>query len=214
MAPPVPVRPGATHTVAALAAYGRDALAHALGPDMTLEGYSTHLNVSAPERGPDRLADRFARIFAPGLMLLLDRIDSPGLLVRPRPGRLELGGEYAAGAALRVALTYAAGGVLACRTMSRRDSRSLTAHVRLERAVERYGWYVDRTAFGEDLYAGGREAVLRLAGGRGAGQTRSAGEQLTLTWRLGRASLAGLLDPAELDEVDAVVAASTPLPHR
>jgi hypothetical protein len=37
------------------------------------------------------------RSFAPALMFLLDAATSPGLLVRPRHGRLEFGGEYAEG---------------------------------------------------------------------------------------------------------------------
>ncbi|MEO7129955.1 MAG: hypothetical protein ABIZ07_01085 [Dermatophilaceae bacterium] len=208
--PPVDVAPGAVAQVVALAAAGREALAEALGDVHRLEGYSTHLNVSAPRRGDQRLALRFATIFAPSLMLLLDRPTSPGLLVRPRPGRLELGGEFADGPVLEVALTFAIGGTLAAASMSRRVARGLAIEVSLQAAVERYGWFVDRRAFGCDLYALGREAPLRTAG---SGERRSAGSHLERTWDLARTALAGVVGESELAAVDEVVTGSVSLPR-
>lgn len=208
--PPVDVAPGAVAQVVALAAAGREALTGALGDGYRLEGYSTHLNVSAPRRGDQRLALCFATVFAPSLMLLLDRPTSPGLLIRPRPGRLELGGEFADGPALEVALTFAIGGTLAAASMSRRVARGLAVEVSLQAAVERYGWYVDRRAFGGDLYALGRKAPLRVTG---SGERRTAGEHLVLTWGLARAALAGLTSEGELAAVDEVVTGCTPLPR-
>lgn len=208
--PPVDVAPGAVAQVVALAAAGRTALAEALGDGYRLEGYSTHLNVSAPRRGDQRLALCFATVFAPSLMLLLDRPTSPGLLVRPRPGRLELGGEFADGRALGVALTFAIGGTLAAASMSRRVAHGLAVDVSLQAAVERYGWYVDRRAFGCDLYALGREAPLRATG---SGERRSAGAHLERTWDRARAALAGVVGESELAAVDAVVTGSVLLPR-
>lgn len=201
---------GAVAEVVALAAVGRAALAEALGGGCRLEGFSTHLNVTAPRRGDQRLALRFATVFAPSLMLLLDRPISPGLLVRPRPGRLEVGDDFAEGRALEVALTFAIGATLAATTMSRRVARDLAVEVSLQAAVERYGWYVDRRAFGCDLYALGREAPLRVGRSR---QQRKAGEHLVLTWGLARAALAGLSSEGELAAVDEVVTGCTPLPR-
>lgn len=213
--PPVTVQPGAPAQVAALAEVGHTSLAAALGSRVTLEGYSTHLNVSASPRGDRSLARRFATVFAPSLMLLLDHTGSPGLLVRPRPGRLELGGDHAAGLDLEVALTFALGGALACRPFAWQRARRLSVEVTLEAAVERYGWYVDRRAFGADLYGLGRETPLRRThpGGKISSATVSAGQHLDDTWRVARASLAGRLAEDELAKVDAVVGGSAPLPR-
>ncbi len=206
--PPVLLGPGAVATVAALAHRGRAVLDDALGDDRWLEGYSTHLNVSAPRRGDRRVATRFARVFAAPLMLLLDRSTSPGLLVRPRPGRLELGGEFADSTELEVALTFAIGAALASR--SARPLRGLALDVDLEPARERYGWYVDRRAFGADLYTLGRSTPLRLSG---SGATILAGRHLEVTWSAARPRLVGLLGADELALVDAVVGSSEPLPR-
>ena len=111
--PPIPVDPGFVDRVTASLRAGHEALCAALPRDHELVGFSTHLNVSVGRRRDVAFARRYARTFAPALMLTLDRADSPGLLVRPRPGRLELGGEYAEGPALRAAIAFAAGSVLA-----------------------------------------------------------------------------------------------------
>jgi hypothetical protein len=208
--PPVDVAPGAVAEVVGLAALGRAALAEALGEGCRLDGFSTHLNVSAPRRGDQRLALTFATVFAPSLMLLLDSPSSPGLLVRPRPGRLELGGDFADGPHLEVALTFAIGATLAAASMSRRVARHLAIDVSLQAAVERYGWFVDRSAFGSDLYTRGRETPLRAVRSRAQ---RPAGEHLVLTWSLARAKLVTLLGEHELAAVDAVVAGSESLPR-
>lgn len=208
--PPVDISPGAAAQVVALARKGRSVLEEALGDGYALEGYSTHLNISAPRRGDRILARRFATVFAPSLMLLLDRPHSPGLLVRPRPGRLELGGEFADGTHLQVALTFAIGAVLAATHMGRRGSRELMVEVDLREAVQRYGYYVDRRAVGCDLYELGRSAPLTVAG---SGARRSAGDHLDLTWGVARGALAGLVGDDDLSAVDAVVGGSTPLPH-
>lgn len=209
--PPVPVGPGAVARVAALAAAGRAHLAAALGDDHRLEGFSTHLNVSAPSRGDRPRAALFARTFAPALMLLLDRPTSPGLLVRPRPGRLELGGEYSAGDDLAVALLFALGATLALGSIrDRRSCRALALDLLVEPARERYGWYVDRRAVGADLYELGRETPLRRSA---TGATVTAGRHLEDAWAVARARLVGLLPDAELAPVDDVVGGTTPLPR-
>ncbi|CAN7278660.1 hypothetical protein [Knoellia sp. LjRoot47] len=212
--PAVVLGPGSPAMVRALTDVGLDVLATALRsrlePEMALAGYSTHLNVTAPRRGARAHARRFASVFAPSLMLLLDRPTSPGLLVRPRPGRLELGGEFCAGTDLEVALTFAAGAVLASRGPAWARARRLQVEVVLEPARERYGWYVDRRAVGCDLYTLGREAPLRRLH---TSTSVSAGLHLEQTWELARAALAGRLSAPELALVDAVVGGDTPLPR-
>ena len=98
----------------------RPHLVSALPLGFGIEGYSTHLNVAV--RGDVvAIATLFARRFSVGMMLMLDRGESPGLLVRPRPGRLELGGDFAEGEQLRAALTFAAA-ARACGTAVRDDA--------------------------------------------------------------------------------------------
>src|SRR4029077_15470311 len=117
----------------------------------------------------DRVCRLYAETFAADLMLLMDRIDSPGLLGRPRPGPTELCGEFLEGEPLAAAAAFVAGTTRACAAAVRRP-RGRTAlpprlDVRLARAVHRYGWYVDRRAFGTDLHAAGRPAALAPGGG-------------------------------------------------
>lgn len=209
--PPVLVGPGAVARVADLAMLGRAHLAAALGVDHRLEGYSTHLNVSASRHGERSRAALFARTFAPALMLLLDRPTSPGLLVRPRPGRLELGGEYADGGDLEVALLFALGATLALGSArDRRSCRALTLDLVAEPARERYGWYVDRRAAGPDLYALGRDTPLRRSA---TGVIVTAGRHLEDAWAVARARLVGLLPDEELVRVDDVVGGTPFLPR-
>src|SRR5439155_21831708 len=128
-----------------------------------LTGASTHLSVEVDAKRNDALSRLYTQTFAPALMLLLDRAYSPGLLVRPRPGRTELCGEFAAGDALRAAAAFAAGSVRVLdRFLRERGRAALPTRLqgRIEPARQRFGWYVDRTAFGPDLYRVGRDALL------------------------------------------------------
>jgi hypothetical protein len=111
--PPVAIAPGCAREVSAWAERGEDVLAGALPRGTGIEGYSTHVNVSV-QGDVVEIATTFATRFALGMMLLLDRSDSPGLLVRPRPGRLELGGDFVAGAQLRAAVTFAVAAARCC----------------------------------------------------------------------------------------------------
>ena len=98
--PPVQVEPGATSTVLDLLRAGRSSLESALAandPRLSLRGYSTHLSIEIPDRVVSRVAKQFARRLALEIILLIDAPDSPGLLVRPRRNRLELGGEFVDG---------------------------------------------------------------------------------------------------------------------
>jgi len=201
--PPQPVAPGAAGDLEALARLGHRRLRGAVPKTLRLQGFSTHINVSVPDRIVTRVADRFARQLAVPQMLLLDRADSPGLLVRPRRGRLEIGGEYAAGEQLRAAITFAIAGTVVCA----RNPRLLTTlpqpAVRLERANGRFGWYVDRCATGVDLYAAGRRADIGAV---------TAGELLELAWSRLRSLALHLVGGADVRIVDAIVDGTRPLP--
>jgi hypothetical protein len=206
--PPVDVEPDFTARAIAHTDRGESTL-RALLADLRLEGYSTHVSVSSTARNDRRWARRYCETFAPALMVLMDRITSPGLLVRPRPGRLELCGEYVDGVAARGAVAFAVGSVRALMGGDRHALAELAVRVRLEPAVERYGLYVDRRAFGPDLYDEGRDAVLR---GARDGSARSAQQQLEQTWAVARAALAPDAASGDLEAVDRMVRGEIPLP--
>jgi hypothetical protein len=207
--PPIVVRPGFSDEVRLRADNERHALSGLL-PGRAVEGVSTHLSVSIPDELAKPVCSLYARTFAPLMMLLLDRRDSPGLLIRPRPGRVELGGEYVAGEQLAVATLFAVGSVLACeRALRGRDEMELPSwDVRLEAARARYGWYVDRSAFGPDLYESGRSTLLRTVDGH----ELLAQEALELGWRAARVALGQLAARDELDLAGRAVSGESPLP--
>lgn len=201
--PPVALAPGCTHQVLALAAAGER---HLVGQVSGLElvGYSTHINVEVADRRVARIARLLARRLALPIMLALDRPGSPGLLVRPRRDRLEIGGEFAAGDQLRIAVAMTVGMVtLAERSLLLRRRIPHGPEILPERAVERYGWYVDRRAFGPDLYLDGRDTRL------GA---ETAGQAMGRLWAVARRMVRDQLSQNEIGLVDAAVSGARPLP--
>jgi hypothetical protein len=203
--PPTRVRPGFTRELQHRALLERSWLARRLGPQLPLLGYSTHFSVSVPRSAAGRIARRWARTFGPAFMLLLEQRMSPGLLVRPRPGRLELCGEFADGAWIQAAAAMAVGSIAAC---LRQAPLPGEIEVSLAPAVERYGWYVDRRAFGPDLYSEGRKARLQ----RVRGGSITAQQQLEAAWTVARDALAGLAGDEDLEAADRMVAGDLPLP--
>ena len=196
---------------AVLADAGAAALRAALPDGISMRGYSTHLNVEVDDRRGRSIARSIAERMSPALMLLLDRADSPGLLVRPRHRRLEVAGEFQRGEALVGALTMTAGVVLATEAAGRHRTRgSLPPKLalRLVPSPQRYGWYVDRRAGGEDLYGRGRDAVLRTT----AGTTISGQQVLESVWAVARAFIADHVGAAALDAVDGAVVGTRALP--
>ena len=145
-------------------------------------------------------------------MLLTDRIDSPGLLVRPRPGRTELCGEFTENESLAAAAAFVAGTTRACAAAVRRPGARTALPPRLDveltPAVHRYGWYVDRRAFGADLHAASRRALLR----RASGGTIRAQSHLELAWAAARQALAEDAAASDLHAADAMITGSLPLP--
>ena len=65
--------------------------------------YAEEWRKEHPDEHVVAVARFVAERLAPVLMLAFDRTDSPGILVRPRRGRLEVGGEYLTGRQLRTA---------------------------------------------------------------------------------------------------------------
>jgi hypothetical protein len=171
--PPIEVRAGfVARTVCAIsdARAGLDAI---LPHDLRLIGFSTHISVSWDRHDDDRLARRWAAAFGPVMMLLLDGPESPGLIVRPRPRRLELCGDFCTDDRLAAAVGFAAATVRQL-VESPRRFRPVEINMRLVRAVERYGYYIDRSAFGCDLYSRGRDSIIT----RRDGTRISAGDHL------------------------------------
>ncbi len=209
--PPVPVVPGFAREVAAWAGRGRRELEAALPPDTTLDGYSTHISVSMPDAINDAVAGLFARTFAAPLALLLERPGSLGIYVRPRPGRLELCGEFVDGHRLAAVVAFAVGSARACAAAIVGQPRGRLFPEELVVAtlpgIERFGLRITREAHGVDLYAGGRATMLQTA----AGAPISAQDQVNQAWAAARAALATDASPHDIETVDAMVAGRRPL---
>ena len=165
--PPIETGEGFTAAVEGWASHGYDTLRSLLPPPIDLAGFSTHLSVSVSALGrvgADALALRWAVTFAPAMALIMEGPASLGLYVRPRPGRLEICGEYLSGARLGAAAVFAVATVRALHSDAARDAPAVLLEV--VPAHERYGWRVRRHATGTDLYRYGRDARIGLADGR------------------------------------------------
>lgn len=163
-----------------------------------LTGYSTHLSVQVASPGP--VARLYSRTFAPALALLIDGQASPGLLIRPRAGRLELCGEYVDGLRLRAAVAFAGASVTACAS----GIVPPKVGTRLQLDDHRHGWYVDRHSYGTDLYGYGRATPLHRTGGG----TITAQEHLELCWMLVR----DRVGEGDAYPIDLVLRGELPLP--
>jgi hypothetical protein len=159
--PPIAIRPGFASAIEAWAAEARSILERLLPAGFTIHGYSTHVSVSVPGLPDVALAERYARTFGPLFALLIERRESLGVFVRPRPDRLELCGEFAEGRRLAAVAAFAAGSV---RAATGNDTPP-ALELQLLACQERFGFRVHRLAAGIDLYAGGRSTPIPLAGG-------------------------------------------------
>lgn len=210
--PPIELSPGFVGRAAAWTGLGGHSLVGLLAGRFELEGVSTHISVSVENNLATRAAGLFSRTFAPALMLLMDGDNSPGLLVRPRHSRLEFGGEFVAGSQLSAALALAAGGAIVCEqaASSYRAKADLPPPVRVKvvPAVDRYGWYVARDAFGFDLYQRGRASVFR----REFFGKITAQECLEESWSAARTALGSSVAPGDLEAADDIIAGRAELP--
>ena len=132
-----------------------------------VRGYSTHINISVPIGREWELAWAFAESVAPALILLMEARQSPGLLIRPRRGRLEIGSEYLDDEGqLAAAIVFLTGVIHAYpynQTLWKQFPR-----VRLKKwedANIRPGIYLPHDAYGESMHELGRKAQIELESG-------------------------------------------------
>lgn len=158
-----------------------------------VRGYSTHLNLGLRHGGEIGLALAVAELAGPSLTLLLEGPDSPGLLIRPRPLRLEIGTEYVDGDDLIVAgILLLAGAVRALERGGGALAGWPRAQIqRWEIGVMRGGVYLPRDAFSQSIHARRRDARIRL----NDGGVLSAGAILERTASLAAAELAAVVHP-------------------
>jgi hypothetical protein len=209
--PPFPLVSGVTGNLLTSASAGQRYLGDRLPSGNYLKGYSTHLNVEVDDAIGKPLARLIATRLALPLMLVIDRRHSPGVLVRPRHGRLEIGGEFLAGRQLKSATVMAVATVMlgerALRDRSLRRTFRSTPRLVPDRAVERYGWFAGRGGFGCDLYAAGASTRLRLH--RASIEARSL---LAAHWERARPFAEQVLAERELLLVDRQIDGDDPLP--
>src|SRR5262245_33905200 len=175
--PPSTVGPYVGQRAARLAAEGAQLLLRALlrGPQpgvASIRGYSTHLSVHVPRGTEARAARWLAERHGATVAWLLDGPESPGILFRPRPGRVELGGDFVDGERLALAAVFAVGLVreaVARTTGLGGGARWWVARLRLRRrpstrpaaAVDRFGWFVGDAELGMAFHGGveGRDRI-------------------------------------------------------
>lgn len=176
-------------------------------------GYSTHLSVSSTGVDLDDVVRVYAQTMAPAMMLFLDITSSPGLLIRSRTQRFEVGGDYVApGDLLGTAGVFFVASFLAVVDAvvgGQPERLPLWFDAsRLEVTRQRRGLYVDRGAFGDDLYQRGRDAELKLADGR----TATAQRVLEDLWATVQPYAEGVADADELALVVEAVSGVRELP--
>jgi len=209
--PPVRLRPGFTRLISGWAAVGRSTLAGALPRGFEVRGFSTHLSAALPDALQEGVCREYGQRFGAATMLFLESAGSHGIYLRPRPGRLELCGEYAEGPRLGAAAALFAGGVIACAKACEAhsdDALPPALAIRARPATGRYGHFFGRrAAFGFDLYQQARRAALPLE----AGGTLNAQDHVQMAWRAARASLGDIARPSDLVAADRIVSGTLPL---
>ena len=185
--PPLPWDGRAPEALDALLAAERGVLAaraaEAAAVDR-LTGFSTHVNVTVPDALAVEVGRRFVQHCGLATVLVAEPSSSAGLLVRPRRGRLEIGGEYAEGEHLVALVTFVGSAVGAL--LAGAPPPPLPAPVAVP-AREKFGWFLPPEGPYADL----------LVRGRAAG-----GELLEEVWAWARPTCLGAgVDPAPVDRL-------------
>lgn len=134
-----------------------------------LTGFSTHVNLTVPDERVVDVGLRFAQECGLATVLVAEPASSAGLLVRPRRGRLEIGGEYAEGEHLVALVTFVGAAVSALLAGDPPPHRLPTPTI--VPAREKFGWFLPPEGPYADLLKRGRAAD---------------GDQLTVTWEWAR----------------------------
>ena len=187
--PPIATGRGFASEAEAWSARGRRALERLLPAAYHLEGFSTHINVAMPDDLVDEVAVRYLRSFGLALAWLLESPHSLGIYVRPRPGRLELCGDFVDGERLAECVAFAVGSARACAAVI--DGRLPASAIppglaaNILPGLERYGHRLHRhLAFEFDAYTDPRSSEFPLADG--SGQTISGALVLRRAWNSAR----------------------------
>ena len=162
--PPVPWATGAPQRLDRLLASERSELARTLAAHGTgdrLSGFSTHVNLSVPDDRVVELGRTFARTCGLAVAAAAEPRTSAGLLVRPRRGRLEIGGEYAEGGHLVALVTFVGAAVGALLDGSPPPASLPEPLVVPSR--EKFGWYLPVEGAYAALLASPTEARRVLA---------------------------------------------------
>ena len=175
--PPLPWGPSTARDLTDCVAATRSELLAILSAEpFAVQGFSTHLNVSVPDRKVVTVARDLAQRCSVALTLLTEGPAGDGLLIRPRRGRLEVGCDHLEDAMVAPAVVLLIGLV---GLLQHRRSRLPRLEVGGLPSREKYGSYVARDAAGADLVVSGRATPLRTR--RGA--RLSAQEHLERVWR-------------------------------
>lgn len=168
-----------------------------------IRGYSTHLSVSVPAGREPEIAQALSFTIGPALVMLLEARSSPGLLLRPRRGRIEVGSEYVDDERqLAAAITLLAGAVHAYLSNEERwNQLPRLKRAKWEEANIRPGIYLPRDAYGESIHDLGTHAQLELEDGGCV----EAGDLLRVCGDLAIAELAGVVDEHSLRALAGVI---------
>ena len=182
--PPVPLTANCADTLIDLQQAGLRELERVLPADTPIFGYSTHISVSVPDELNDKLCALYARTFGPALIFQFHSIQTEGIYIRPRPGRIEFCGNYLSDDRLRSAVTFAGASVEACLASLRGAPSALAALPDyLELVIEadpiRYGLHLSANSF--TAGAGSRDQDLLLHSSDGT--TTTLGESLQRSWQ-------------------------------
>jgi hypothetical protein len=140
--PPLAWGRGAPERLDALLASERAELAARLAEQVgadRLTGFSTHVNVTVDDDRVVEAGRRFTRYVALATAVVAEPATSSGLLVRPRRGRLEVGGEYAEGGDLVAWVTFVGSAVAAL--LADAPPPEVPEPVSVP-AREKFGWYL------------------------------------------------------------------------
>jgi hypothetical protein len=150
-----------------------------------LTGFSTHVNLTVPDERVVDVGRRFALGCGLATVLVAEPASSAGLLVRPRRGRLEIGGEYAEGEHLVALVTFVGAAVSAL--LAGDDPPHWLPAPTIVPAREKFGWFLPPEGPYADLLERGRPAGI---------------DQLTGTWKWARPwCINGGVDPGPVDRL-------------